>query len=346
MTRKPKNANGVEPVVTPQEPGGPVEVAVPTTEGQVAESTTAGNALPLQQPGEAPAPKRRTRAPARPRATRKPAEQTEALEQRQAALEIARRELEAGSTRVLDEMRQELERLRQTTQEARQELEAIRQEHQQLRESSPRQRASVTPTATGEGEGSGQAEPEEVVIQATLRTEGPGERVVRYLQAAQAVKAEVLDELQNLADESIDQDLRATFAGHRRLTQRQKQELEDRLRALGAEPANGKGTYQRLTGWVWGSWQREPDDYDRTIQNLLKAMSGQQFEVAMHWSLASLATATGDMETADLSGQHAREKRQAVEELEPFLQTLPEQAAYVAEAMQQAVVAMAASGEK
>src|SRR5262249_44767502 len=120
--------------------------------------------------------------------------------------------------------------------------------------------------------------PERPIIQvAVRRAERPIDRLVRHLQNAWGGQSEVGDALQDFSDDSVDPALRTALEEHRRLTQRQKDELEARLRALGSEPSGGKGMLQRFVGWVWESWQREPDDCDRSIQNLLKAIAASEF---------------------------------------------------------------------
>jgi hypothetical protein len=160
------------------------------------------------------------------------------------------------------------------------------------------------------------------VIKASIRPETPRERLVRYLQQAVAVKSALIEGLEGMAQEVIDPGLRLTLGDHRALTGRQREELEARLRDLGSEPAGGKGALQRMLGWVWDTWQREPDDLDRSVQDLLKAMGSQEFEVSLSQSLVGLARALGDEATAEIAERHGRQKQEAVEQLRPFITTL------------------------
>ena len=88
-------------------------------------------------------------------------------------------------------------------------------------------------------------------------------------------RCDACGEWNTLAEEAapkpVPKGLRAALAEHRQLTHRQKEELGARLQALGGEANGGRGMMQRLVGWVWESWRREPDDIDRAVQNLLKA---------------------------------------------------------------------------
>lgn len=164
------------------------------------------------------------------------------------------------------------------------------------------------------------------VIRASVRPETPRERILRHLEQAWAVKDAVADALQRMADEVVDPGLRTVLEEQRDLTRRHRQELEERLRALGGQPGGGKGILQRLFGWVWESWQREPDDYDRTLQDLVKATTAQQAEVTLAQTLGTLAAAGEDAETAGLACRQQAEKQLAVERLQQFAGPLAEMA--------------------
>jgi len=176
----------------------------------------------------------------------------------------------------------------------------------------------------------------EEVIKATIRSEPPRRRLIRHLNQAHSAESAVLSALQESSEKIIEPLLRTTLGEHRVLTHRHKLALEARLRALGAEPAtNGKGVLDRMVGWMWESWNREPDDYDRTVQELLKATAAEHFEVSMYRALGALATAVGDEETAALAHQHQEEKAAAVAALDgyaPSLAGLAEQMVGVASA--------------
>jgi len=176
----------------------------------------------------------------------------------------------------------------------------------------------------------------EEVIKATIRSEPPRRRLIRHLNQAHSAESAVLNALQEASEHIIEPTLRTTLGEHRVLTHRHKLALETRLRALGVEPAtNGKGALEKMVGWIWDSWQREPDDFDHTVQELLKATAAEHFEVSMYGALGALATAVGDEETAALAHRHQEEKAEAVTALDgyaPSLAGLAEQMVGVASA--------------
>ena len=71
--------------------------------------------------------------------------------------------------------------------------------------------------------------------------ENPQDRLIRYLDDAWAMEKALVDNLQSMADEVNDPNIRAMFQQHSDETQQQQQQLEARIRALGEEPSGGKG---------------------------------------------------------------------------------------------------------
>jgi chromosome segregation ATPase len=172
--------------------------------------------------------------------------------------------------------------------------------------------------------GAGQQDQDDApVVRASVRPETPRERILRHLEQAWAVKVAVADALQSMADEVVQRELRAALAAQRELTQKQKQELEERLRVLGGEPRSSS-VLQRLVGWMWESWQREPDDYDRALQDLVKAITAQQAEGTIARILEVLAATGEDVETAELARRQGIDKQAAVEQLQSFVPSLSE----------------------
>jgi len=104
----------------------------------------------------------------------------------------------------------------------------------------------------------------------------------------------------------------------------QSKEMEARLRELGGQAPAGRGAFRRLLARAWEGWGREPDDLDRTVHGVWKAMAGQSLEMAMCQWLAPLARGMGDHDTARLAERHWRQKEGAICELRPFLVPLAE----------------------
>jgi len=182
---------------------------------------------------------------------------------------------------------------------------------------------------------------EKAAVKMSIRPESPRERLARYLHQAVSTRASSADSLKEMAGEVIDPNLAGVLRQHYELTVRQKDELERRLTELGGEAPAGKGVLDRVFGWFWERRGREPDDFDRTVQDLLEALAAQEFEAATSEALAGIATALEDPETAALASRHGEEKRSAVEQLRPFLTPLTGLAAHttqVAQALRQPMV--------
>jgi ferritin-like metal-binding protein YciE len=160
------------------------------------------------------------------------------------------------------------------------------------------------------------------VIQATVRAESPAERLGRHLNEAWVLEDSLLDALHDMSEEVIEPNLRAKLNEHRQVTQRQKEALEARIKELGKEPTGKRGVLKRVFDSFNDMWKREPDDYDRTMHNLQKAIATEHFEMAMYQSLGALAEAAGDTTTAELAARHLREEREAADALWPFLRSL------------------------
>jgi hypothetical protein len=244
-------------------------------------------------------------------------------------LETVRQECQTASQILQQELRQHREETQHCAHEARRDLEESAQQArallEQVHDELEAMRSKHQPPAH---EALPPAE-DTAVIQASVRPETPAERVLRHLHHAWAVKDAVAQALHGMLDEVVDMDLRAALADQHQLTEKQKQELERQLRALGGEPTSSKGALQRLASWLWESWKREPDDYDRALQNLVKAVTAQQAEVTLAQVLAVLAAAGGDAETADLALRHRAEKQAAVQRLQQFIVPVSELAIHL-----------------
>lgn len=139
------------------------------------------------------------------------------------------------------------------------------------------------------------------------------ERLIRYLGDAWAVEKSLVDMLRDMADEVNDPRVQTLFQEHSVVTHEQEERLQARIRALGEEPAGGKGLLNRVMAKVGDAMQGAHDDYDKTAQNLMKAYATENFECAMYASLESYARSIGDTETAELARIHMQQEREAAE---------------------------------
>ncbi len=145
------------------------------------------------------------------------------------------------------------------------------------------------------------------------------ERLIRYLDNAWAVEKGLVDSLKSMAEDVNDPDVRRMFQEHALVTWRQEEALEARLRALGAEPSGVKGFFSSMMGRLGEMMQVTQDEYDRTTQDVIKAYTSEQFEMAMYQALEAYAEAIGDTQTAQLAQAHFQEERLAAEALWPLI---------------------------
>src|SRR5687768_1008320 len=94
------------------------------------------------------------------------------------------------------------------------------------------------------------------------------ERLVHYLDDAWALEKALVSMLDDMAGEVNDSEIRALFEGHRAVTHRHEENLEARMRALGAEPSTLKGLTNRLIAKLGDVIQSAHDEYDQTAQHL------------------------------------------------------------------------------
>jgi len=253
-------------------------------------------------------------------------------------LEGLRRECQEASQSLLQEIEQQREQTRKQARQASSDRDQPAPEPRPRREQAKSHRDEVVkaqPAASGTelsatlttqesvaGAGAEAGQDGKGMIRAAVRPESPQERITRHLHQAWAVKEELAEFLHGLSGEVVDPELRSALDEQRQRTEKQKEELHQRLRALNAEPTSNRGMLQRLVGWIWESWKHEPDDYDRALQNLEKALTAQQAEVTVAQTLSVLAATAGDTETGELAQRQGAEKQRAVERLQQLIRPL------------------------
>ncbi len=229
-----------------------------------------------------------------------------------------------GLQEEINQVRQQLVETRNTLETIRQEGQAPREVRQRSDEPRPQHPAAPAPAVLAVASEDGAEPADGQVVHATVRAESSAARLTRYLNLQRSVKEDIADALASMARDVFHPGLRAVLEEQRQLTRQQKEQTEARLKALGGESSGGRGALQRLAGSLWESWAREPDDYDRTMQVLVKALTAQKGECSLAQALEALARAAGDTQTAELARRHAAEKQEAVDRLGPFVATLAE----------------------
>src|SRR5438552_3718081 len=113
-----------------------------------------------------------------------------------------------------------------------------------------------------------------------------------------------------MAEDVNDSDVRSMLQLHARVTWQQEEALEARIRALGEEPSGTKGFLSSMLARMTEMMQVTQDEYDRTTQNVIKAYTSEQFEMAMYQALEAYASKIGDAETVELAQLHFQQERQ------------------------------------
>ena len=224
-------------------------------------------------------------------------EEAEAVRQRADAPEVSFEELRGE----LAQVREELDEVRRDVAEAQRQMEEALLE-QEVRDLPQTGTASAQPA-----------------VHTAVPQEPDTERLLRHLNHAWAVENAMNDALREMGEQVAGPDLAAELGRLRQVTQRQQTDLAERLRALGREPSGGKGLFQRLFGHIWNVWHREADERDRTVLNLLKAISATAYEAAMYQAVTAMAEGAGDAVTAEIARRHLGEEREASEALWRFL---------------------------
>lgn len=149
-----------------------------------------------------------------------------------------------------------------------------------------------------------------------------GDVIRRYLQDAIAAEKSFEAQLRAFANDAKDTNETETqtlFEQHADETRRQHERLTARLDALGGGPSAVKSLFATLFGAAPKAAQLGHDDAEKTSQDLMMAYAVEHSEIAMYESLASAASAAGDLETERLAREIQQEERRAAEKVWPLI---------------------------
>jgi ferritin-like metal-binding protein YciE len=147
--------------------------------------------------------------------------------------------------------------------------------------------------------------------------ESTQERLVRYLDDAWAVEKTLVGTLGDMAREVRDPTIRSLFEDHQRETQQHMESLEARIQALGEQPSHAKGFFNQAMAKMGDAFRSAHDEYDKEVENLMKAYAAEGFELAMYAALESYAGAVGDQETVRLARRISAEEKAAADKIWP-----------------------------
>ena len=132
--------------------------------------------------------------------------------------------------------------------------------------------------------------------------------ISRYLKDAIAAESSFESQLMAFAKEGDDPAAQSLFQQHAAETRSQRERLETRLAALGDSPSTMKSAMAHMFNFAPKVASMGHDESERTTQNLMIAYAVEHSEVAMYESLATVAEAVGDQQTAMLAREIQQEE--------------------------------------
>ena len=143
--------------------------------------------------------------------------------------------------------------------------------------------------------------------------------VKRYIEDAIAAEKSFETQLQGFAAEGDDEAVKQVFHQHAIETKSQYERLTARLEALGGSPSGAKSLLAHIFGLSPKAAQIGHEKEERTTQNLMMAFAVENSEIAMYESLAAVAEAAGDSETASLARSIQQQEKAAAEKVWKFI---------------------------
>ncbi len=145
--------------------------------------------------------------------------------------------------------------------------------------------------------------------------------ITRYLEDAIAAERSFETQLEGFSKEGDDPNAQALFRQHAIETKRQHERLTARLEALGGSPSGTKSFLAHVFGLSPKAAQIGHEKEERTTQNLMMAFAVENSELAMYESLASVAEAAGDTQTAMLAREIQAQEKATAEKIWKYLPT-------------------------
>ena len=139
------------------------------------------------------------------------------------------------------------------------------------------------------------------------------DRLSHYLADAHAIERQSLALLDRAPRLAGTEPLAGIYADHRRETEAQLEQVDERLNALGAEPSRIKDAALRLGGINWGLFFGAQPDTPAKLAAFAYAF--EHLEIASYELLRRVALRAGDEQTAELASRHATEERSAAEQI-------------------------------
>ncbi len=148
--------------------------------------------------------------------------------------------------------------------------------------------------------------------------------IKRYLDDAIAAGKSFEQQLEDFAKQSDDPVSSELFKQHAIETKSQYERLTERLSQLEGSPSTTKSLIANLFNFGARTLQPGSESAERLSQNLMVSFAVENSELAMYESLANIADAAGDTETAALARSiQAQERASAARTWELISETTP-----------------------
>ncbi len=143
------------------------------------------------------------------------------------------------------------------------------------------------------------------------------ERIGTYIDDAIALEASSITALKDMIEDAISPEESAMFREHLSQTERQKELLEDRLRAFGREAGRNifKDLINQAGAMATDLLHAAKNHHDKATRNLMQAYAIENLEVAVYEALYAAADEAGDKETARLARSIQDEEKAAAEKI-------------------------------
>lgn len=137
----------------------------------------------------------------------------------------------------------------------------------------------------------------------------PRELVLTYIQDAEAAERNFEHALTTFASTGEQNEIKHFFQIASKRAKTQHERLEARLKALGGAPSTAKSILAHLLAFGPTLAQLGHEPAEKNTQHLMICVAAASAEMAMYESLATVASAAGDVETERLARELQAEEK-------------------------------------
>lgn len=160
-----------------------------------------------------------------------------------------------------------------------------------------------------------------------MTVDSPEQLFEHELEDIYYAEHELLDVLDELADQTEDEEATQAFQQHRDQTEGHVERLEEVFEMIGEPPEEEE--CEGIQGLVEEHDEfldQDPDQEILDVFNLTAAQKTEHYEISAYENLTTLAEQLGEDDAADLLEQNLREEQETLEELEQLAESSGSQA--------------------